>query len=602
MTDKHGSSQGRGWRPNRRQFLETAALAGLSLPFQTRVSGAVGQGPATRDGADYLTDLDRCRPASALSTKLRGGAWKMVEYETDDFSGTMLVALEESSAPDLTYALNRSGWHRIYVGIYRKPFEQPKQVQVKLSGDPAYTIVTGRRGETDHRENWIDNIYWKSADLSGCDLFIRQTRVPRTEHGWLAYIKLVPLSAPQVKLLQRDRAQKANRRLFAHSDAHFSNVSGSAEEVLKYLEPLRHTDVGRVYWEAGGGDRALYLSRIAEDYGRAFNQPDPFFPRAIDRELALTWRTYRQKGVDPLRAAAELARDMGIELHASYRTSGFVYPPPHDHIAGSFYEKHPELACLDREGRPIPRISYAFPETRRYVISLFREMAQYPIDGVGVLYNRRPPLVAYEEPLVRGFQSRYGQDPRRLDELDPRWLAFRSQALTRFMRELRQELDDAAQHTNRSKRLAISAVVFRPEENLLHGMDLKTWIAEGLVDTIIPYSSSIRLNSYQPAWDKPEDVDTFVSLVRGTQCRLALNLMPRGLTAEEYHRKAHRLYGAGVEHLFFWDGIGRVRKVPRLGHKEEVAAWSAAGEPPILPSATRLRKLGEWDLTLETPG
>ena len=41
MTDNHGSSQRRGWRPNRRQFLETAALAGLTLPFQTRVSGAV---------------------------------------------------------------------------------------------------------------------------------------------------------------------------------------------------------------------------------------------------------------------------------------------------------------------------------------------------------------------------------------------------------------------------------------------------------------------------------------------------------------------------------------------------------------------------------
>ena len=514
----------------------------------------------------------------------------------------MLVALEESAAPDLTYTLNLSGWHRIYVGIYRKPFEQPKQVQVKLSGDPAYTTVTGRRGETDHRENWIDDIYWKSADLSGRDLLIRQTRVPRTRHGWLAYIKLVPLSAPEVESLRRDRAQTSTKRLFVHTDAHFSNVSGSAEEVLKYLEPLRHTDVSRVYWEAGGGDRALYLSRIAEDYGRAFNRPDPVFPRAVDRELALTWRTYRQKGVDPLRAAAELAREMGIELHASYRTAGFVYPAPHDHIEGSFYGKHPELACLDRQGRPMPRISYAFPETRRYVISLFREMARYPIDGVGVLYNRRPPLVAYEEPLVREFQARYGQDPRRLDELDHRWLTFRSRALTRFMRELRQAMDEAAQHTNRSGRLAISAVVFRPEENLLHGMDLKTWISEGLVDTIIPYSSTIRLNSYQPAWEKPEDVDYYVSLVRGTRCRLALNLMPRGLTAEEYHRKAHRLYGAGVEHFFFWDGIVRVRKVPRLGHKEEVAAWSAAGEPPILPTATRLRKLGEWELTLETPG
>ena len=602
MIENHESSQGRGWRPTRRRFLEAAALAGFGLRFRTQASAAADQAAPTRDRAVYLTDLDRCRPASALSTRLKRGTWKTLGYETDDFGGTMLVALEESAAPDLTYALDRSGWHRIYLGIYRKPFEQPKQVEVKLSGDPAYTIVTGRRGETDHRENWIDDIYWKSADLSGRDLLIRQTRIPRTRHGWLAYIKLVPLSAPQVESLQRDRAQKATRRLFAHSDAHFSNVTGSAEEVLKYLEPLRHTDVSRVYWEAGGGDRALYLSRIAEDYGRAFNRPDPVFPRAIDREWAVTWRAYRQQGVDPLRAAAELAREMGIELHASYRTAGFVYPAPHDHIAGSFYEKHPELACLDRQGRPIPRISYAFPETRRYVISLFREMAEYPIDGVGVLYNRRPPLVAYEEPLVRGFQARYGQDPRRLDELDPRWLAFRSQALTRFMRELRQAMDEVTQHTKRSKRLAISAVVFRPEENLLHGMDLKTWISEGLVDTIIPYSSTIRLNSYQPAWENPEDVDYYVSLVRGTRCRLALNLMPRGLTAEEYHRKAHRLYGAGVENFFFWDGISRVRKVPRLGHKKEVAAWSAAGEPPILPTATRLRKLGEWELTLETPG
>lgn len=214
MTDNHGRSQGRGWRPNRRQFLEAAALAGLTLRFPTQASGAAAEAPTTGDGALYLTDLDRCRPASALSTRLKRGTWKTLEYETDDFGGTMLVALEESAAPDLTYPLNRSGWHRIYVGIYRKPFEQPKQVEVKLSGDPAYTPVTGRRGETDHRENWIDDIYWKSADLSGRELLIRQTRIPRTRHGWLAYVKLVPLSAPQVERLQRDRAQKATKRLF----------------------------------------------------------------------------------------------------------------------------------------------------------------------------------------------------------------------------------------------------------------------------------------------------------------------------------------------------------------------------------------------------
>ena len=369
MIESPGSSQGRGWRLNRRQFLEAAALAGLSLRFRTQAAGAAGQGPPTREGAVYLTDLDRCRPASALSTRLKRGTWKTLEYETDDFGGTMLVALEESAAPDLTYALNRSGWHRIYVGIYRKPFEQPKQIQVKLSGDPAYTTVTGRRGETDHRENWIDDIYWKSADLSGRDLLIRQTRIPRTRHGWLAYIKLVPLSAPEVESLRRDRAQRVDQA--------------------------------------------------------------------------------------PLRA-----------------------------------HRRPLFQCfrLGRGGAQVPGAS-----------------AAYPIDGVGVLYNRRPPLVAYEEPLVREFQARYGQDPRRLDERDPRWLTFRSRALTRFMRELRQAMDEVAQQSNRSRRLAISAVVFRPEENLLHGMDLKTWISEGLVDRINPGSrpNPARRVPVPPPWQRP---------------------------------------------------------------------------------------------------
>ena len=133
-------------------------------------------------------------------------------------------------------------------------------------------------------------------------------------------------------------------------------------------------------------------------------------------------------------------------------------------------------------------------------------------------------------------------------------------------------------------------------------MDLKTWVQEDLVDTLIPYSSSVRLNSYVPAWEDPKDVDWFVSLVKGSRCRLALNLMPRGLSAEEYYQKAQKLYQEGVENFFFWDGSERVRKALRLGHRKEVAAWVAAGQPPRLPSAVQVWDLGGWDLHMETPG
>ena len=594
---------------SRRNFLAAAGLVGMATGMQAgRVqSGQSGrnQGPGSAGRAIYLTDLDQCRPSAALSQRSKRGAWRTLGYETESFSGTMLVAIEESEAPEITYSVERAGWHQILIGIYRKPFKQSFQVQVKLTDDPAFTTLTGRRGETDHQENWIDDVYWKTADLTGRGITLRQILLPAVQHAWVAYIKLVPLSDTEVKALQVDRNRTDTKRLFVHTDAHFSDVTGSALELRNHLEPLRHSDASRVYWEAGSGDRALYFSKIARDYSSSLQDATgerAVFPRKIDRKWAETWRAYRNHGVDPLRVAVDFTHEIGIELHAAYRAAGFVYPPPHDGFHGSFYERNSKLVCVARDGTKLPRISYAFPETRRYVISLFREMAAYPIDGVCVLYNRRPPLVAYEAPLVEGFRSRYGKDPRKLDENDPRWLSYRSGVLTQFMRELRQEMDAVAKQQKRAKRLEISAVVCRNDENLLHGMDLKTWIQEGLVDTIIPYSSSVRLNSYEPAWEKPEDVADFVSLVKGTNCCLAPNLMPRALTPEQYRRKAHLLYQAGVENLFFWDGINRVRQASRLGHQKEIEAWVAAGEPPIVPTSIRLRKLGPWDLRTETPG
>jgi len=520
--------------------------------------------------------------------------------------GNMLVAGDESEAPEVTYPLERSGWYEISVGVYRKPFEEPKEVQVRLSDDSAFTTLAGRFGEKDHQENYIDDVYWKTANLSGRRIVLRQIVIPEVRQAWIAYIKLVPLSPAEIRALEQDRSRADTKRLFVHTDAHFPNVTGSALELRNHIEPLRDTDVARIYWEAGAGDTAHYFSKIAQAGAGTRSETEDlseaFFPRKIDREWAETWAAYRRNDVDPLRIAAEFARECGLEIHASYRAGGFHYMPPHDIRRGSFYARHPELRCVSRGGQPVPRISYAFPETRRYVVSLFREMAQYPIDGVCVLYNRRPPLVAYEPPLVDGFRGRYGEDPRKLGESDSRWLEYRCVALTAFMRELRQALDEEAEKQGREQRFEISAVVSRHEENLQHGMDLAAWIRDDLVDTLIPYSSSIRLHSSVPSWESVDDFAPFLELVRDTQCQLALNLMPRDIAAEEYRRKAHFMYDAGVTNFFFWDGISRVRKALRLGHRNEVEAWVNAGEPALVPDATRLTRLAGWDLGWETPG
>ena len=67
----------------------------------------------------------------------------------------------------------------------------------------------------------------------------------------------------------------------------------------------------------------------------------------------------------------------------------------------------------------------------------------------------------------------YGEDPRVLADDDPRWLDYRSVALTDFHRELRESLDELAREQGRD-RITVSACVLNREENLRNGLDLKS--------------------------------------------------------------------------------------------------------------------------------
>ena len=124
----------------------------------------------------------------------------------------------------------------------------------------------------------------------------------------------------------------------------------------------------------------------------------------------------------------------------------------------------------------------------------------------------------------------------------------------------------------------------------------------------MPYSSVWGINSRKDSWTDPADAEFFYRITKGTSCKLALNLMPRRLSPDEYRRRAHGLYEAGSEHLFFWDTNARNDFGPawdvvrRLGHRDELAEWDAADRPAHVAAGSRLRKLGDWSLGYETPG
>lgn len=67
----------------------------------------------------------------------------MVEYETDQFSGVLLLAAAESEVPDVTLHLHLAGWHRVYLGLWNEETADWAGVRVKLSGDAATSYIEG---------------------------------------------------------------------------------------------------------------------------------------------------------------------------------------------------------------------------------------------------------------------------------------------------------------------------------------------------------------------------------------------------------------------------------------------------------------------------
>ncbi len=172
---------------------------------------------------------------------------------------------------------------------------------------------------------------------------------------------------------------------------------------------------------------------------------------------------------------------------------------------------------------------------------------------------------------------------------DERWLQFRCRVLDEFMRQVRAEMDAVAREQGRSKPIEITAIVSgREEENLRHGMDVAAWIADRTVDTVIPYTMAPELDSGAEAWPDPSAAAYWIDLVKGTDTKLSLSILPRWKSAEDYERIARALYRLGAESLFFWDcGGQRVNFMDQfawngmrgLGHRDEILAGMDVGEP-----------------------
>ena len=532
-----------------------------------------------------LADFDRARPSEAVGPSFAPGRWRLLPYRADGVAGQMLGAGQESAAPEIAYPLGRAGRFRISLGIFNgfwRPYRE-QRIEVRLSDEQDWSTLTlappsdlpwGIPLDDEEAGPRVTEVPFRTADLTGRDLHLRQ---PRTtpwasqvlgstgSEVYVAYIRLDPVSdAPQ------NERHPADMELFAYNDTwdiYFERrdpltVDEGRAGVRAAFNPYRGTDFTRMYWEVAHGEVAHYATAVGRSLA---DYPADAFPRTGDRLVVETWRGWNAAGYDYVAAAIDAARATGLELHATYRLGwgAFYWPPPFDAWnTGGLYERHPEWRVRRTDGSKDTALSFARPEVRRFVVDLLGEVVQrYPVDGVALLFNRQPPFV----------------DPGDLD------------SVTALLRELRPAL----------RGRPLTAWVFgRETDNLAVGLDVRTWVRERLVQTLVPYSSAPRGFSWGESWTSPEEIAPWLALTRDTGTLVAPNVMPRDMSDSDHRRQALRLARAGIRALSFWDTGGRRSflndTIGRLGHLDELEAWEAAGEPPSRPMTRRIFEVAGW--------
>jgi len=191
-------------------------------------------------------------------------------------------------------------------------------------------------------------------------------------------------------------------------------------------------------------------------------------------------------------------------------------------LRSRFSRAHPEARWRKRDGTFYrSQLSFAYPAVMDYKLAVVDEIiSKYDVDGVFLDWIRTGDVrdnpqndadgVAdrgYEEPLVEGFIAEYGVDPRELPNGDDRWVRFRAQPHTDFMRRVRKLVDV------KRPDIPISVMVMHPWgyrgfhdkiDGNLRGMllDVTTWAREGLMDAAVAAGYYVDGGDAEKAWNE----------------------------------------------------------------------------------------------------
>jgi len=350
----------------------------------------------------------------------------------------------------------------------------------------------------------------------------------------------------------------------------------------------------RIYWRCLDAGRSLYPSKLMDPMGppHGDNYFDPK-PEEVGKVGAQKNEVVLQKmrdryhygTIDSLAEAVRYGHQIGLEIHAWFSIN------EDDHAWGwpsRYTVAHPEHRWKRRDGSYYrSQLSFAHPQVRSYKLAIIQEVLDnYTVDGIFIDWIRtgdvRDPQVdangvadyGYEDLLGDGFRAKFGIDPHRIPNNDPRWVKHRAEPQTEFMRSVRKLAD------SRTAKLPVAVMVQHPWSyrgdnpkyaDNLQGLllDVETWAREGLMDAAVP------AGYYAPhSGGTPELAYEHLKKQTGGKTDIWIYAWVPG-SADDFLAGLERARKLGAHHILYWEA-DYIDNNPKKAELQKVMRENAA--------------------------
>ena len=526
-------------------------------------------GTIRRGDVWIFDEFDKLAPAAAVGATRKAHAWFLERYSFGNRDPAGKALASDGLTHILRYPLPLSGRYAVFLGL----LSPGRGVQAGISEKESILTTCAPERPVPAGASVVDETFLQYAALSGRQVLTLNAPSSMTPNG-LAYVKFLRLTERQVQIVEGQDDIANDKKVIFYNDGemfifrNWLSAQSIAEDVTKYRREMDRLDMFSV---TAGASVMYYPTRVGTEVGPYPRQTATFAANVAQVERL---RRFMAAGNDPLALASEAARRNGVKLEVNLRMA-WHYPDGHPWNS-RFRNAHPELRLLARPTASRDHVlDYFHPEVREERFRLFEEIvSRYEIDAICADFTRWPRLFGIAG--AASFTKQFGRPPRFHDPDDREWFRYRAGFMTDWVRRVHRML---AAHQRRTGRRVKFRAILTSRQFLRQGLDVETWVWEGLVDALIPGTDYVNYEA------SDVDVETFVEMTKGTSCKVYVRLdlyMASNPSENQVKRVLWQCFKRGADGVYLYN-MAPFRSAELYRNLERWAAFEDTDKCPLIP-------------------